>query len=73
MATFIKRGKDLFRKEEGKSLCRTDEMPLEGTEVTEGHKVYQVRDGELALVQKCNDTGHSFRSRGTHEGGGRPF
>ncbi len=72
MDTFIKRGEDLFRKEEGKPLCRTDEIPPEGARVTDGRKVYQVQDGELALVQNCGGTS-SFRSRTTLEGGGKPF
>lgn len=73
MDTFIKRGNDLFGKEEGKSLCRMDEIPPEGARVTDGQKVYQMQDGELVLVQKRGDTSHSFRSRTTLEGGGKPF
>jgi len=73
MDTFIKRGNDLFRKGEGKPLCRTDEIPPEGARVTDGQKVYQIRNGELVLVQKCGGTSHSFRSRTTLEGGGKPF
>jgi hypothetical protein len=71
MATFVKRGKNLFRKEEGKPLRRTDETPPEGERVTDGRNVYQMQNGELALIQKCNDNSHPLRSRGTLEGGGR--
>lgn len=71
MTTFLKRGKDLFEIEEGKPLCRTDQIPQAGDQVLDGFEIHQVQaNGELAQIQMCGGINHAFRARTTSEGGG---